>query len=52
MYACSPKWTGDWITVEQLEQFLPQLAKVIAPSPYGPQYMSFELSALSLKICG
>ncbi len=42
MYACSPKWTGDWITVDQLEQFLPQLAKVIRPSPYGPQYMSLN----------
>jgi hypothetical protein len=42
MYACSPKWTGDWITVDQLEQFLPQLAKVIRPSPYGRQYMSLN----------
>jgi len=42
MYACSPKWTGDWITVDQLEQFLPQLAKVIKPSPYGHQYMSLN----------
>jgi hypothetical protein len=42
MYACSPKWSGDWITVAQLEQFLPQLAKVIKPSPYGRQYMSLN----------
>jgi hypothetical protein len=42
MYACSPKWTGDWITVDQLEKFLPQLAKVIRPSPYGRQYMSLN----------
>ena len=42
MYACSPKWSGDWITVDQLEQFLPQLAKVIEPSPYGRQYMSLN----------
>jgi hypothetical protein len=42
MYACSPKWTGDWITVDQLEQFLPQLAKVIKPSPYGRQYLSLN----------
>jgi len=42
MYACSPTWAGDWIRVEQLERFLPQLAQVIAPSPYGPQYMSLN----------
>jgi hypothetical protein len=42
MYACSPKWTGDWITVDQLEKFLPQLAKVIRPSPYGRQDMSLN----------
>ena len=40
MYACSPKWAGDWITVDQLEQFLPQLAKVIELSPHGRQCMS------------
>lgn len=42
MYACSPKWAGAWITVDQLERFLPQLADVIEPSPYGPQYMSLN----------
>ena len=42
MYACSPKWAGDWITVDQLEQFLPQLAKVIEPSPHGHQYISLN----------
>lgn len=42
MYACSPKWTGDWITDDQLEKFLPKLAKVISPSPYGSQYMSLN----------
>ncbi|MBW2151308.1 MAG: radical SAM protein [Deltaproteobacteria bacterium] len=42
MYGCSPKWSGDWISTEKLEQFLPQLAKVIEPSPYGSQYMSLN----------
>ncbi|MDY6837030.1 MAG: radical SAM protein [Thermodesulfobacteriota bacterium] len=42
MYACSPKWTPDWITVEQLEQSLPQLAKVIKPSPQGRRHMSLN----------
>jgi hypothetical protein len=42
MYACAPTWPGDWITVEQLERYLPQLARVIEPSPYGVQYMSLN----------
>ena len=42
MYACSPKWPGDWISVEQLEIYLPQLARVIAPSPYGRRHMSLD----------
>lgn len=42
MYACSPKWAGDWITEDELEKYLPQLAKVIQPSPYGRQYMSLS----------
>ena len=42
MYACSPQWSGDWITVDQLEQSLPRLAKEIMPSPSGPQSMSLN----------
>ena len=42
MYACAPSWPGDWITVEQLERCLPQLANVIEPSPYGAQYLSLN----------
>ncbi len=42
MYACSSKWKGDWISANQLELSLPQLAKVIQPSPYGRQYMSLN----------
>jgi hypothetical protein len=42
MYACSPQWTGDWITVDRLERYLPQLAEVIEPSPYGQQHMSLN----------
>ncbi len=42
MYACSSEWKGDWITVAQLEKYLPQLAKVITSSPYGRQYMSLN----------
>ena len=42
MYACSPKWRGDWISIGQMELALPQLAKVIKPSPYGRQNMSLN----------
>ncbi|MDY6854125.1 MAG: radical SAM protein [Thermodesulfobacteriota bacterium] len=42
MYACSPKWAGDWITEDLLAKYLPQLAKVIQPSPYGRQYMNLS----------
>jgi hypothetical protein len=42
MYACSPKWKGDWISVDRLERYLPRLAKVIQPSPYGPRRLSLN----------
>ncbi len=42
MYACSPKWRGDWITVDKLDQLFPQLAKVSEPGPHDRQYMSLN----------
>ena len=42
MYACSPKWPGDWKTADRLEQFMPQLAEVIRPAPHGPTNMSLN----------
>jgi hypothetical protein len=42
MYACSPKWKGDWITREDLETLLSTLARWIAPSPWGAQTMSLN----------
>jgi len=36
MYACSPQWNGDWISEENLEKILSQLAGTIQPSFYGP----------------
>jgi len=35
MYACSPKWKGDWITRKDLEEGLSQLGGNIRPSPWG-----------------
>jgi hypothetical protein len=35
IYACSPEWSADWITEEDLEQGLSQLRGKIQPSPWG-----------------
>ena len=42
MYACSPKWKGDWITREDLEELLSQLAGRIRPGPWGDQTISLN----------
>lgn len=42
MYACSPKWEGDWITPNELEVALSQLGKTIMPSPWGDQMVSLN----------
>lgn len=42
MYACSPKWEGDWITEEALAAGLSQLAGRIHPSPWGAQAVSLN----------
>lgn len=42
MYACSPKWKGDWITTEDLEEILSLLAGRIAPSPWGERAISLN----------
>lgn len=36
MYACSPSWGGDWISVADLERVLSQLSGGIIPAPGGP----------------
>lgn len=42
MYACSPKWKGDWISEEDLETLLSLLATSIQPSPWGQETMSLN----------
>jgi hypothetical protein len=42
MYACSPKWKADWISREDLEAVLSQLARRIQPSPWGSRTMSLN----------
>jgi len=42
MYACSPRWEGDWISHKDLESILSGLAERIGPSPYGPEYVSLN----------
>jgi MoaA/NifB/PqqE/SkfB family radical SAM enzyme len=35
MYACSPRWTGDWISGDNLRKVLTQLSDRILPGPFG-----------------
>jgi hypothetical protein len=42
IYACSPHWDADWISEEDLERTLSQLAGKILPSPYGPKAISLN----------
>ena len=42
MYACSPKWNTDWISQNDLEQILLQLADKIIPAPYGRDTVSLN----------
>ena len=42
MYACSPKWKGDWITKRDLERVLSLLAGRIQPSPWGAHTVSLN----------
>jgi hypothetical protein len=42
MYACSPKWGGDWITQEDLEGVLAQLSGRIRASPWGDGKVSLN----------
>ncbi|MEM2924574.1 MAG: radical SAM protein [Methanocellales archaeon] len=35
MYACSPNWKADWISEEDVEKILAQLADKIIESPFG-----------------
>jgi len=35
MYACSPRWTDDWISREDLQAILVQLSGRFRPSPFG-----------------
>lgn len=35
MYLCSPEWKGDWLSIEDGEKVLSQVAGMINGSPYG-----------------
>jgi hypothetical protein len=37
IYGCSPKWSSDWISEENLGKTMEQLSGRIIPSPYGPK---------------
>ncbi len=36
MYACSPHWNDDWISIQDAEKILTQLKDSIQASPHGP----------------
>jgi hypothetical protein len=40
MYACSPRWPGDWISEMDLKEILKVLAISIEPAPSGPDSVS------------
>jgi len=40
MYACSPRWSADWISQDDLEKILVQLAGKIVANPNGPETVS------------
>jgi hypothetical protein len=42
MYACSPKWPGDWISPTDLEECLSLLRGKIRPSPWGERGVSLN----------
>lgn len=42
MYACSPKWSEDWIPSPELKTILEQLSGRITPSPNGPNSISLN----------
>lgn len=65
MYLCSPKWSADWISEENLQKGLSQLAGWIMPGPYGPDsiglshglhfsggepFLNFDLLATAVEI--
>ena len=42
IYGCSPKWSDDAISLEDLEKILSELAGKIISSPYGPKTTSLS----------
>jgi hypothetical protein len=67
MYACSPDWSSDWISEQDLATILKQLSGKINPSPYGSDkvslnyglhftggepFLNFELLLKAVEIAG
>jgi len=42
MYGCSPRWNSPWISETDLWTLLSQLARHIAPAPYGPDSLGLS----------
>jgi hypothetical protein len=43
MYACSPKWSANWISEKDVEKILNQLANKIKGSPFGKISINYGL---------
>jgi hypothetical protein len=42
MYACRSDWDSDWITEEDIQNYLSQLSGSIRPSHYGPEHIDLN----------
>ncbi len=42
MYACDPRWKGDWPSEKELEVILTRLVPYIKGSPYGKSFVSLN----------
>jgi len=42
VYACSPRWSADWISEEDLDACLSLLSGKISPSPWGEEAVSLN----------
>ena len=42
MYACSPKWSGDWMAEKDLYQLLYNLSPWIDPGMYGSEHIGLN----------
>ena len=42
MYACSPRWSKEWISPQDLKIILGHLVRTIEPAPFGPESVTLS----------